>query len=144
MMGSNRWLDLVFNNGNATFETIDAYFESFTLAMTNQYHMTFGGSYFDPNAHDNLLNALVPGQVHGIVWQSNVCNQMQWEWLLLPALILLATAILLVWTVAKSWECRREQPVWKDNVLPAVIYRERSKEEGDSSFGGKTLTEGLG
>jgi hypothetical protein len=48
-------------------------------------------------------------------------------WLLLPAVIALLTTLLLIWTVAKGWKLRRVEPVWKDNVLPAIIYKDRFK-----------------
>jgi hypothetical protein len=130
-----QWLSVLYNNESATLESIESYFESFAMAMTNQYRITFGSSIFRGSEGSTDLDTLPQGEAQGIVWESTVCNSIQWEWLLLPVLIWLITSILLVWTVVRSWRLRHVEPVWKENVLPAMLYRERFRRDDGSSLG---------
>ncbi|KAN0106788.1 Protein of unknown function (DUF3176) domain containing protein [Hyaloscypha variabilis] len=126
-LGGGTWMYSLFKNGNASVSDIEGFFEGFAVAMTNSYRSTFGSSTFNETAF--LQGQLLPPsrEVQGIVWQDSLCTSVQWMWLLLPAVIALLTTLLLIWTVAKGWKLRRVEPVWKDNVLPGIIYKDRFK-----------------
>ncbi|KUI57767.1 hypothetical protein VP1G_05089 [Cytospora mali] len=126
--GSNDWIIALYNNGNATVSAVEAYLESFAIAMTNTYRSIFGASQYEPveNTNDSPLPL---GEVQGIVWQDSVCTAARWGWLFLPVGLLLLTSILLAMTMARAWRLRRVQPVWKANVLPAILYKERFKDD---------------
>jgi hypothetical protein len=64
-----------------------------------------------------------------------VCTSARWEWLLPPALLVLLTCFLLLWTVAESWRRRNIKPVWKENLLPALLYKDKFKETDESALG---------
>lgn len=124
----------LYSNGNVTVSAIDDYFESFALALTNRYRSTFGSSVYVAETAE-IPDLLPLGEVHGIVWQDSVCTSAQWKWFLLPAALVLFTCFLLLWTVAESWRLRHIAPVWKDNVLPAMLYRDRFRERDGSELG---------
>jgi hypothetical protein len=142
---STKWATTVYNDGNATLDGISSYFESFVASMTNQYRVTFGSAIYNGSRPQTDLDDLLPlGEVQGVVWQSTVCNSMKWEWLLLPVAIWLITAALLAASAAKSWRHRHTEPVWKDNVLPGMLYRERFRGIDGSAVGPKFLDEASG
>ncbi|ROW06048.1 hypothetical protein VMCG_04485 [Cytospora schulzeri] len=124
--GMNTWVDTIYNNGNATVSAVEAYFESFAVAMTNRYRSTFGSSQYDRQPRPRQW--LPPGEVQGIVWQDTVCTAARWQWLLLPVGLLLLTSSLLSVTVTRGWKHRHVQPVWKANILPTLLYKERFME----------------
>lgn len=121
--GSNKWTAALYNNGSATVSAIEAFSESFAIAMTNKYRSIFGASRDDPYGNQDKL--LPPGVVQGIVWKDSVCTAARWGWLFLPVGLLLVTSSLLAVTMARVWRLRRVQPVWKSNLLPALLYKER-------------------
>ena len=133
-LGGGTWMYGLFKNGTASVSDIEGFFEGFAVAMTNSYRSTFGSGTFNDTAV--LLGQLLPPsrEVHGIVWQEALCTSVQWMWLLLPAIVLLVTALLMTWTVAKGWKLRRVEPVWKDNVLPAIIYQDRFKRQDGATL----------
>jgi hypothetical protein len=124
----------LYSNGNATVSAIGQYFESFARAFTNRYRSTFGSSIYVAETAEPP-DLLPIGEVQGIVWQDSVCTSAQWEWLLLPAILVLLTCFLLLWTVAGSWRRRHIEPVWKENVLPAMLYRDKFRERDGSALG---------
>jgi hypothetical protein len=125
-------------NANVTVSAIHDYFESFAMALTNRYRSSLGSSVYVVHGPDPPQ-----GEVKGIVWQDSVCTSVQWEWLLLPALLVLLTCFLLLRTVAESWRRRNIEPVWKENVLPTLLYEDKFRER-DESVLGEVLGQGLG
>lgn len=110
-------------SGNATTESIDAYFGRFATAMTNGYRTRFGSSEYDADKVRNNV-ALPPGAASGVVWRTTVCTSVELQWMILPAAMVVLTASLLGWGLRQSWQARRTQPVWKDSVLPLLFYQE--------------------
>lgn len=139
--GMNEWLDTLYNSGNATVSAVDAFFESFASALTNRYRSNFGTSEFliDNEAYQGQTLPL--GEVQGLVWKDTVCTAAKWEWLLLPAVLLFLTSCLLAMTLARAWKNRHVQPVWKANVLPSLLYKERFKDnDGPTSTWSQGIT----
>jgi hypothetical protein len=62
------------------------------------------------------------GEIQGLAWQTTSCVAMQWQWLLLPLILTLLTTSLSVWTIAMNWRHRHSRPVWKESILPLIIY----------------------
>ncbi|KAK3941394.1 hypothetical protein QBC46DRAFT_382603 [Diplogelasinospora grovesii] len=122
--GLRMWLMNVQNNNSATTESVSSYLDSFTQAMTNKYRVLFGSATYDGYV-DPGPDLVEPGEVQGIVWQTSVCTSVQWRWLMLPGALPIVTMALLAWVVGRSWARRFEEPVWKESVLPATLYRER-------------------
>lgn len=118
--GSALWLESLFNGGNASFDSINAAMSRLADAVTNQLRM---------NGTDWYGN---PSNVTGTAFQTVVCTQFQWGWLLFPAGVVLASAVLLVATAWKSssrWARGRGDqggvqglPVWKSSLLPLLFY----------------------
>jgi len=66
------WLKSLFNDGNATFNTIDANMEAVAVAMTNELRRT--GSAWDGT----------PSYVLGNVSRATVYTRFDWKWLSFP------------------------------------------------------------
>ena len=121
--GLDGWLHSLHHSGSATVESIQGFTESFSQAMTNFYRREIGSGDYDPSEIPRM--DLAPGMIFGTVWKTNIRTSIQWGWLVLPASLAFLTLVLLAWTVIRSWAHRYDEPVWKDNVLPAMLYRER-------------------
>lgn len=115
------WLEPLLNGGNASLESISAVMSRMADAITNQLRMN--GTDFYGN----------PSNVTGTAFQTVVCTQFQWGWLLFPAVVVLASAVLLVataWRSSSRWGKARtnrggsqvEVPVWKSSLLPLLFY----------------------
>lgn len=116
------WLEPLFNGGNASFDSISAVMSRMADAITNQLRM---------NGTDWYGN---PSNVTGTAFQTVVCTQFQWGWLLFPAGVVLASAVLLIATAWRSssssrWGKVRSNrgglrglPVWKSSILPLLFY----------------------
>lgn len=116
----NWWLEPLFNGGNASFDSISAVMSRMADAITNQLRM---------NGTDWYGN---PSNVTGTAFQTVVCTQFQWGWLLFPAGVVLASAVLLAataWRSSSRWRKVRSNrgglqglPVWKSSILPLLFY----------------------
>lgn len=117
---STWWLEPLFNGGNASFDSVSAVMSRMADAITNQLRM---------NGTDWYGN---PSNVTGTAFQTVVCTQFQWGWLLFPAGVVLASAVLLAataWRSSSRWgEVRSNRgglqglPVWKSSILPLLFY----------------------
>lgn len=117
---STWWLEPLFNGGNASFDSISAMMSRTADAITNQLRM---------NGTDWYGN---PSNVTGTAFQTVVCTQFQWGWLLFPAGVVLASAVLLAataWRSSSRWGKLRSNrgglrglPVWKSSILPLLFY----------------------
>lgn len=118
---STWWLEPLLNGGNASFDSISAVMSRMADAITNQLRM---------NGTDWYGN---PSNVTGTAFQTVVCTQFQWGWLLFPASVVLASAVLLVATAWRSSSSRwgkvrsnrgglQGLPVWKSSILPLLFY----------------------
>jgi hypothetical protein len=60
----------------------------------------------------------VNNTVNGTVWQSAVCTEFNWYWLLFPAVLIALTIISLGLMVASTASGPDQTPVWKSSILP--------------------------
>lgn len=115
------WLEPFLNGGNASFESISAVMSRMADAITNQLRMNGVDFYGSPS------------NVTGTAFQTVVCIQFQWGWLFFPAIVVLASAVLLIttaWRSSSRWGRVRtnrggsqvEVPVWKSSLLPLMFY----------------------
>lgn len=114
------WLEPLFNGGNASLDSVSAVMRRMTDAITNQLRM---------NGTDWYRN---PSNVTGTAFQTVVCTRFQWFWLLFPAGMVFASAVLLVataWRSSGRWRKRLSNhegsevlPVWKSSLLPLLFY----------------------
>ncbi|KAK6857373.1 hypothetical protein PG995_007560 [Apiospora arundinis] len=126
--GRGAWAEELFYN-NVTVAKIDARFDTFARTISNRYRMSFGGSKTpDPGNHEPSAAANPDlGQVRGTVLQTTACNVVHLAWLSFPAALVVVTAAILLWTMAEAWLRRGERPVWKDSLLPLMLYSHRFK-----------------
>lgn len=105
------WLSPLFNSRQATFESISTAFNRFATIVTNRFRST-GSNNNNPSQTETAK---------GIVVETAVCTVFNWEWLLLPILLVIVTVLLLGYMVAQSLSMR-SQPVWKTSILPLLFY----------------------
>jgi len=123
----------LYTYGNVTFSAVDNYFASFAQSLTSKYRTVFGSGVYNVSIGGGELPL---GELRGTVWEYSVCTSADWQWLLLPAALVFLTCFLLFWTIAKNWAFRHIEPVWKDNVLPAMLYRDRFKGGNEAVLAG--------
>ncbi|KAJ2904081.1 uncharacterized protein MKZ38_008892 [Zalerion maritima] len=118
-------LDLFFNDGNATIDTLTTQWEGFTELLT-ELVQSVG---IDLSA--DKKRAFVQGQA----LETTICIFMYWEWLLGAVFITLGTAVLLGFSIWKTERILREHgasaaggsdkvlraPTWKGSTLPLVF-----------------------
>ncbi|KAK8099705.1 uncharacterized protein PG998_012946 [Apiospora kogelbergensis] len=138
--GKGSWAEALYNS-NATSARVEQQFASFANSISNRYRMSFGAS--EPPRRSSSNGEKLPppagnatfGQVRGTALQTTACNVVHLVWLTFPAVIAGITAVILLWTVAGSWVRRGERPVWKDNLLPFLLYSHRFKTWDEGSDG---------
>jgi hypothetical protein len=103
--GDAWWLGSVYNNGNATFistsKHIQAVAETYTDRMRQVRH--FNGK-----------------AIFGVGEEETTCSRFSWPWLMLPASLLLLSAMLLMKLVISEKLDGENRPVWKNSTLPTV------------------------
>ncbi|KAK4451188.1 hypothetical protein QBC34DRAFT_348174 [Podospora aff. communis PSN243] len=110
------WLDAFFHNWTATPEKIASTVETLALAGTNKLRLTGKTANVENNA---LSETGTTGDfTEGEVWTVGVCTEVDWRWLVLPAVLVGLTVLVLGLAVVGSWR----GPVWKASVLPVVFY----------------------
>ncbi|KAK6836470.1 hypothetical protein PG987_006965 [Apiospora arundinis] len=109
-------------NWSITTRTKDV-FDNFAASVSGWYRRNYGGgansSY--PLDQQNQL----AGQIGGQAWQTMSCNSAQLPWLILPAGLTMVTAALLAWVINRGRTRRTVQPIWKDSLLPLILYKDR-------------------
>ncbi|KAI2472449.1 hypothetical protein F4781DRAFT_445381 [Annulohypoxylon bovei var. microspora] len=108
---SRWWLASLYNSKQASFNTLSTAFDQFATAVTNKMR-TSGSSNYDPTVHE---------LVTGLVNEMTVCTEFQWQWLLMPTILVAATGAVLVAIIVQNLRDRR-QPVWKSSLLPLLYY----------------------
>ncbi|KAF3035961.1 hypothetical protein E8E12_006950 [Didymella heteroderae] len=103
------WLRSLYNNGNATFKTIDANMEAIAVAMSNELRRT--GSAWDGTA----------SFVQGNVSRATVCTHFDWKWLSFPLALLVLTTLMLVIVSVKTLFDKQQTPIWKSSALPLLF-----------------------
>ncbi|KAJ4407326.1 hypothetical protein N0V91_003910 [Didymella pomorum] len=99
----------LYNDGNATFDTIDANVEAITVAMTNELRRT--GTAWDGT----------PLFVQGDSSRATVCMRFDWKWLSFPLALLVLTTMMLVILGVKTLFDKQQTPIWKSSALPLLF-----------------------
>jgi hypothetical protein len=110
------WLDAFFHNWTANPEKIADTVETLALAGTNKLRVTGKTASVENDA--NAENGKLGDKTVGEVWTASVCTEVDWRWLLLPAILVGLTVMVLVLAIVGSWR----GPVWKGSILPMVFY----------------------
>jgi hypothetical protein len=105
-------VELFYNSGNSTFQTINDGLERITRTITNRMREIGVQS----------VNSSAPSVVIGTAQQTFVCTRFEWYWLLMPAILLLATATLLSTVILGGFFDRQSYPIWKSSVLPLLLH----------------------
>jgi hypothetical protein len=110
------WIESFYNGGNATFDTVNAAVDSMATAITNHWRT------ISQNVTDSLYssNYTDPGYINGTAWEMYACTKIEWQWLLLPAFLILCSALLLIFLIVTE---HRHQNVsaWKSSLLPLLL-----------------------
>ncbi|KAK8030402.1 hypothetical protein PG990_000136 [Apiospora arundinis] len=118
------------HNSTTSFQRIDERFGAFAVSVSQRYRVSFGAQSYDLKENNDPVDGLPPGEVTGRAAQTLSCISAQLPWLAFPVALAALTALLLAWAVARSWTRRAAQPIWKENLLPLVFYRDRLLLEG--------------
>jgi hypothetical protein len=125
-IGMKTVISTLYNKGNPNYANISRWFEDFSAAMTNRMRTGYMATAADGNngtalkifGHDPGFS----GEIQGLAWQTTACVSMHWEWLLFPLILTLLTTSLSIWTIAMNRRHRHSRPVWKESILPLIIY----------------------
>lgn len=109
----------VYIGGNSSYTRTAQWFDLVATAITNRFRFHYGSAKEAPRG------TLPLDVVHGLAWQTSVCVDMHWEWLLLPVTLTLVSVFLLAKTIMADWRRRDSVPVWKERILPFLFYPER-------------------
>ncbi|PVH73496.1 hypothetical protein DL98DRAFT_538297 [Cadophora sp. DSE1049] len=110
---TSEYLNPMYADGLATHGTTQALFEKLAAAMTN--HM---------RTSDRNSSTIV-GEVNGV----QTCVRVVWPWLALPAVLVLATCLLLVATIWKT-AVQAGANVWKSSPLAYLFHGLEEGERG--------------
>ncbi|KAH6642483.1 hypothetical protein C7974DRAFT_103081 [Boeremia exigua] len=102
---------------------MNSWFEAFATAMTNRFRTEYGSAHWDKKSWE--IQTLPLDTTQGIAWRDSVCVAMHWRWLLLPWVLTLVATGLLAWTLLSDWQERHDRPVWKESILPLILYGSR-------------------
>ncbi|KAL7629752.1 hypothetical protein AAE478_001275 [Parahypoxylon ruwenzoriense] len=111
LCGRKWWLSGLYHNKKASFDTLRTAFDQFATAVTNRFRTT-GSSNYDARVHEVL---------EGVVNKVTVCTVFQWQWLLMPTLLVIVTATIMVAVLMQNLH-NHKQPVWKSSMLPLLYY----------------------
>jgi hypothetical protein len=103
-----------YNNGNATFESVSTVMENIATTITDRYRLL---SFTEFGTRDVTT-------VNGTVWQTTVCTQFSWPWLLFPATLIVLTMLSLGLIVSSTASGADRPPVWKTSVLPFLYVQQ--------------------
>ncbi|KAF2033854.1 hypothetical protein EK21DRAFT_108644 [Setomelanomma holmii] len=102
------WLSSLYNRGNATFKSISATMDDVAIAFTDSFRLASISEY---GLNEN-------NTVNGTIWQSSVCTEFNWRWLLFPAALIGLTITSLVLVMVSTALDADAPPVWKSSILP--------------------------
>lgn len=102
----NPWSVNLWNNGTPTLDTVQTIMDGMTRSATARLRQGDGVSV-------NM------GPANGTVWGLQTCVGVNWEWLALPAGLLLLTVVFLAFTIARTRSAQVR--VWKSSIF-AVLF----------------------
>lgn len=142
-IGMNTVTRTFYNNGNANYSNITRWFDEIAVAITNRFRTGYMSAASMSNNGTGLISIIQdPGfscDIQGLAWQTAGCVSMHWQWLLLPFILAFLTASLSMWTIVKNWQHRHSRPMWKESILPLILYGYKIKCEEPELFSGHAL-----
>jgi hypothetical protein len=117
------WLQSLYNNGNATFDSIDSAITSMATSITSR--MRVAGK--DGSNKNTAF-------VYGEAFQTQLCTKIDWPWLIFPVLLLILTAALLIIIIGKTFLDGPDVPIWKSSILPLLFSAPNSDLKASSGF----------
>lgn len=117
------WCTPLFEQGNASLNSISNTFEKLSLAITARMRAT--GMSGDGTE---------PGRAVGTVTRSAVCIQVSWPWLTLHIFLILWVGLIFAIILYKSWSLREVQPIWKHSSLVPFFHKLQYKEGQDGKI----------
>lgn len=111
------WYKSLFNQGNASLESVSAAFENIALEITARMRTTGMNAY-----------GTEPGRAVGIVTRSAVCIEVYWPWLTLHIFLVALTGIVFALVL---YDSRRQgmQPIWKHSSLVPFFHGLRDEQQ---------------
>ncbi|TID14532.1 hypothetical protein E2P81_ATG08484 [Venturia nashicola] len=103
------WLQELFNNGNATFGSVETSVDAIASAVTNKIR-TFGSNWDGSQ-----------GFATGSSTRTTICTQVDWPWLIFPAILLALTLFLLIIIALRTIFGHGDVPIWKSSLLPLIF-----------------------
>ncbi|QDS74890.1 hypothetical protein FKW77_003680 [Venturia effusa] len=103
------WLQELFNSGNATFGSVESSIDAIATAVTNKVRMS--RSNWDGSQ----------AFATGLSTRTTICTQVDWPWLIFPAILLALTLFLLFTIVLRTMFEHGDVPIWKSSLLPLIF-----------------------
>jgi hypothetical protein len=127
----------IFNNGNASFESIDATFGRLANAITTYMRDNSGQS---PSASfsgvEAQLAALRPA-AQGVLLRSQTIVHVQWYWIILPAVVLFTVVAYLIAAIVqggvKDLDGNTQAHLWKSSAIVPLVIGQRSQLHGSEA-----------
>ena len=108
-------LQAAYNWGNFSFERTESIFKNISDALTNYVRL-------NPNDTDPVSNHLLNVPLAGTALYTKTCFSIQWEWLILPSLLVLFSLVFLAGTLDTTTQLPDSVSQWKSSPLP-LVYR---------------------
>lgn len=112
------WLEPLLNNGSATFANINETVYNGSTTLTNHMRSFGAGVYVGDE---------VP-VAQGDVQVVTTCIKFEWKWLIFPIVLAAVVLGLLGWSIVVD-QMDSTKPVWKNSLLPLLLYGMRSEAE---------------
>lgn len=116
------WYKPLFNQGNASLESVSAAFEKLSLAITSRMRTTGMNAYNTES-----------GRAVGTVTRSAVCIQVYWPWLTLHMFLVLWTGLIFAFVLYDSRRLKGAQPIWKHSGLVPFFHTLRYQQQDGST-----------
>lgn len=110
------WLGGMYGDGKATFDTIAARWKEVAVALTDSWRQA--------TINDYGLN--VNTTINGTVWETTICTQFNWPWLLFPAILMVLSVVSLALMMVSRDSSGNPMPVWKSSILPLLYTQPAS------------------
>lgn len=124
----------IFNNGNASFESIDAAFERLATMITTYMRDNSGHPVKSDYTGVSAQLAQAPARAPGVLHVSRTFVVVQWLWLILPLLVLLIVMLYLIAAIVQGGVKDRagntQAHLWKSNAIVPLVIGHQSQLQG--------------
>lgn len=127
----------IFNNGNASFESIDTAFGRLANAMTT-YMRDNSGHPQNPD-YTGIEAQLVAQRANakGVLYGAKTIVVVQWYWIILPLVVLLMVVVYLVGAIVqggvKDLDGNTQAHLWKSSAIVPLVIGHRSQLPGSTA-----------